>query len=410
MHTEITKDRISNSTNLISVLNLGQQELTGVFPRTMFDKVTKGPLELVWSPESGLVQLRHSYELSEMYGENYGYRSGLNQSMIDHLSSKARFLEKLVKINATDVILDIGSNDCTLLKSYNTDCRKIGIDPTGIKFANYYPPHIVLVKDFFSDENYFSTTDKKAKIVTSISMFYDLEDPILFAKQVNKIIDDNGIWHLEQSYLPSMLRMNSYDTICHEHLEYYSLNSIKYIMDRSGFKIIDVSTNSVNGGSFTVTVCKESSNIYTVNDTMINWILKQESRMELNTPKPYRELENRAYKHREDLTDLIQSLRANGSRIYGYGASTKGNVMLQFCGFTERDISGIAEVNKEKFGCFTPGTKIPIISEEDARFKSPDYYLVMPWHFRESIIKREKDYLSRGGRLIFPFPEIEVVG
>lgn len=410
MHTEIKRDRISHSTNLISVLNLGNQELTGVFPKTIFDKITEGPLELVWSSESGLVQLKHSYDSSEMYGDNYGYRSGLNQSMVDHLSSKACFLEKLAKTNITDVILDIGSNDCTLLKAYNTDCRKIGIDPTGIKFSGYYPPHIALIKDFFSAENYFFTTDKKAKIVTSISMFYDLEDPISFARQVNSVIDDNGIWHLEQSYLPSMLRMNSYDTICHEHLEYYSLNSIKYIMDRSGFKIIDVATNNINGGSFAITVCKDSCRIYDVNSVMIDWMLKQESRMELNTPKPYRELEHKAYKHREDLTDLIHSLRASGRHIYGYGASTKGNVMLQFCGFTDRDITAIAEVNTEKFGCFTPGTRIPIISEQEAKFKRPEYYLVMPWHFRDGIIKREKEYLNSGGKLIFPFPEIEVVG
>ena len=410
MHTEITKDRISNNSDLISVLNLGNQSLTGVFPKTTTEQITSGPLELVWSQESGLVQLKHSYSLSEMYGENYGYRSGLNQSMVDHLSSKAKKLEKLAKVSTNDVILDIGSNDGTLLKSYNSDCRKVGIDPTGVKFAKYYPVYIALVKDFFSSEVYFTATNTKARIVTTISMFYDLEDPVSFAKQVNEVLDDNGIWHLEQSYLPSMLRMNSYDTICHEHLEYYSLHSIKYIMDRSGFKIIDVSTNSVNGGSFTVTVCKENCTAYDVNSTMINWMMKQESRMELNTPKPYRELESRAYKHREDLTDLIRSIRADGKNILGYGASTKGNVMLQFCKFTDNDITAIAEVNTEKFGCFTPGTHIPIISETNAVEQKPDYYLVMPWHFRESILKREKEYLARGGKLIFPFPEIEVVG
>lgn len=410
MYKKITKDRISNDTNLISVLNLGVQELTGVFPKTITEPVTKGPLELTLSTESGLVQLRHSCEISEMYGENYGYRSGLNQSMVEHLSNKALKLEKLAKITKLDIILDIGSNDGTLLKSYNIDCRKVGIDPTGIKFAKYYPAHITLIKDFFSSENYFSTTCRKAKIVTSISMLYDLEDPISFAKQVNEVLDNDGIWHFEQSYLPSMLRMNSYDTICHEHLEYYSLSSIKYIMEQAGFKIIDVVTNSINGGSFAVTVCKESSDKYCINHVMINWMLKQESRLELKTPGPYREFERRAYKHREDLTDLVRSLRANGKEIFGYGASTKGNVMLQFCKFTDSDISIISEVNSEKFGCFTPGTHIPIVSESDAALRMPDYYLVMPWHFRNNILNREKDYLSKGGKFIFPFPEIEIVG
>jgi hypothetical protein len=222
-YTEISHCRVANSENLISVLNLGHQTLTGVFPKNPSEKITKGPLELVWCPDSGLLQLKHSYEPLEMYGDNYGYRSGLNQSMVNHLTDKVSYLERLVPLNSGDVVVDIGSNDATTLKSYNTKgLRRIGIDPTGKKFAQYYPTEITLVPAFFSADAFHSVEKKPATIVTSIAMFYDLESPVSFARQIESILADDGVWHFEQSYMPSMLRMNSYDTICHEHLEYYS--------------------------------------------------------------------------------------------------------------------------------------------------------------------------------------------
>jgi hypothetical protein len=226
---------------------------------------------------------------------------------------------------------------------------------------------------------------------------------------VESVLAHDGIWHFEQSYMPSMLRMNSYDTICHEHLEYYSLGVIKTIVERAGLKIVDVVMNAVNGGSFAVTAAKASNNNIRPNDAVINWLLEQEDRMGLNTPKPYRDFEERVFRHREDLMRLIGALNNDRKKILGYGASTKGNVVLQFCGFTEKDIPAIAEVNADKFGCITPGTQIPIISEAEARAMKPDYFLVLPWHFKAGILQREKEYLAGGGRMIFPFPEIEIV-
>jgi len=409
-YRQIEKCRVSQSDNLVSVLNLGNQELTGVFPKTPEDQVTRGPLELVWCPESGLLQLRHTYEPSEMYGDNYGYRSGLNQSMVDHLSSKVAYLERLVDLKAGDTVLDIGSNDCTLLKAYKVPgVRRVGIDPTAKKFAEYYPDDVKLVSDFFSADAYSSTGVHPAKIITSIAMFYDLDDPVAFARQIEQCLADDGVWHFEQSYMPSMLRLNSYDTICHEHLEYYSLGVVQTIVDAADMKIVDVIMNNVNGGSFAVTATKKSNSASRPNDAVINWLLEQEERMGVNTPKPYRDFEERVFRHREDLVRLIRALRADGKTVLGYGASTKGNVVLQFCGFTPDDIPAIADVNPEKFGRVTPGTRIPIISEADAQNMNPDYYLVLPWHFKEGILRREKDYLNSGGKFIFPFPEIEII-
>ena len=230
-YKEIEACRVGKQRDLISVLSLGEQALTGIFPKSPTEHVTKGPLELVWSPSSGLLQLKHSYEPSEMYGENYGYRSGLNQSMVDHLSNKVRYLERLAQPAAGDVVLDIGSNDSTTLKAYTTSgVSRIGIDPTASKFAQYYPSDVALVPDFFSTKVFGDVSKKRAKIITSIAMFYDLEDPIWFARQIAEVLADDGVWHFEQSYMPAMLRLNSYDTICHVHIEYYSLGVVEKIL------------------------------------------------------------------------------------------------------------------------------------------------------------------------------------
>src|SRR6185369_9181544 len=396
---ELKSCRVSGSDHFVPVVNLGHQALTGVFPRSAADSVTRGPLELVWCPDSGLLQLKHTYDASEMYGENYGYRSGLNQSMVDHLASKVAYLERLVPLKSGEAVLDIGSNDCTLLKAYSVPgLERVGIDPTGKKFSEYYPDDVELVPDFFSAAAYASTKARPAKIITSIAMFYDLEDPVAFARQIEQCLAEDGLWHFEQSYMPSMLRLNSYDTICHEHLEYYSLGVVQTIVNAANMKVVDVIMNNVNGGSFAVTASKKSNSASRPNDAVINWLLEQEERKGVNTPKPYRVFEECVVRHREALVRLIRALRADGKTVLGYGASTKGNVVLQFCGFTPDDIPAIADVNPEKFGRVTPGTRIPIISEADAHNMRPDYYLVLPWHFKEGILRREKNYLNSGGK------------
>lgn len=409
MYKEIKKCRIGDSSNLTTVLSLGDQYLTGVFPKDKSEKITKGPLELVWCSDTGLLQMKHSFSLDEMYGDNYGYRSGLNSSMVAHLQQKINTLENLVILSEDDLVIDIGSNDATSLKAYSGKHKKVGIDPTGLKFQQYYNDEITLIPDFFTAEKYKNVFgSKKAKIITSIAMFYDLEEPLKFVKDIENCLADDGIWHFEQSYMPSMLRTNSYDTICHEHLEFYSLRVVKNMVEACGLRIIDVQMNAINGGSFAVTVCKNNSN-FKSNTPVVNWLLKQEDEMGLNTVKPYLEFKERVFKHRTSLKELINALVADGKKVFGYGASTKGNVLLQFCGLTTKEIPYIAEVNEEKFGAYTPGSLIPIISEEEAKSMKPDYFLVLPWHFKENILKREKEYIANGGKFIFPLPEIEIV-
>jgi hypothetical protein len=411
VYKEIKKCRLQKSPDLISVLNLGNQYMTGIFPKSLDQHVHKCPLELVWCKKSNLLQLKHTYDLGQMYGDNYGYRSSLNSGMVKHLQTKVAFLETIVALNKDDLVIDIGSNDATTLKAYsNKNIIKVGIDPTGGKFKKYYSDAINLIIDFFPTEELKTRfPKKKAKIITSIAMLYDLEDPMSFVKGITEILDDEGIWHFEQSYLPLMLKENAYDTICHEHLEYYTLSNIKYMVEKFDLKIVDVQTNDINGGSFAVSVAHASANNYRINEDNVERLLAEEEEMKLNTLKPYREFEQRVFQHKEDLRKLVLSLVADGKKILGYGASTKGNVLLQFCGFTKNEIPFIAEVNKDKFGHYTPGTKIPIISELEAKKMKPDYFLVFPWHFKKNILKRESDFIKNGGKFIFPLPKIQIV-
>ena len=409
MYSSLQSCRVSGSENLTTVLSLGTQYLTGVFPEFPGQNLTKGPLDLVWCPDSGLLQLGHSYSSEEMYGENYGYRSGLNKSMVNHLSRKINILEKFFPVPTNGLVLDIGSNDATSLRAYKTrDIKRIGIDPTIKKFIQYYSDNITPVCNFFDKKSFWENSSQTADIITSISMFYDLEDPIVFAKDIEGCLSPDGIWHLEQSYMPLMLRTNSYDTICHEHLEYYSLAVLENILDSAGLRILDVQMNSINGGSFAVTACKKTAK-WLGNSTVLGWARRNENSMSLHTPKPYRDFESRVFQHRQDLLTLLRDIKDSGKTILGYGASTKGNVLLQFCNIDSSIIDAIVEINPYKFGRFTPGTHIPIISEDQALNYSADYYLLLPWHFKDGIISNESEFLLRGGKFIIPFPEIEIV-
>lgn len=410
MYQKIKRCRICGNTHLECVLDLGEQMLTGVFPREKEAKVTVGPLRLVkcigGDEVCGLLQMEHSYDLGEMYGENYGYRSGLNASMVSHLHDKVKKILNKVELNKNDLIIDIGSNDSTTLQAYPAcGLVLVGVDPTGIKFSSYYPSHIQLISDFFSSglvNEIFP--GQKAKVITSFSMFYDLEDPMEFMRQVYDVLADDGVWVFEQSYMPTMLDTNSYDTVCHEHLEFYALYQIKWMTDRVGFKIIDVEFNDINGGSFSVMVTKSYGDMKVV--PLVQKILEGEREKGFNTLLPFREFADRVAQTKCELLKFMAAARVEGKSVMVLGASTKGNVLLQYCGLTANEIKFVGEVNPEKFGCYTPGTWIPIISEQELLAHKPDFMIVLPWHFRKFFTSNKK--LS-GMSLVFPLPNVNVV-
>lgn len=401
--SEIVDRCLLCGSDLEPVIDLGVQAFTGVFPR-VHDPVPEGPLEIVRClGPCGLVQLNRIYPSSVLYGDSYGYRSGLNASMVRHLSDVAEDALSRVDLKDGDTILDIGSNDGTLLSEFQARTsrrlRLVGVDPTVAQFREHYPEGILAFPDFFSADLWQSIAGRgKARVVTSIAMFYDLADPLSFASEVASILAPDGVWIMEQSYLPTMLEQVAYDTICHEHLEYYGLRQIDYIARRVGLQVVDVSFDATNGGSFRVVLAHGGTRTERVQQAI-------DSESGLGSTV-YDRFRRRVESHRDELRSWLDERRSEGSLVGGYGASTKGNVLLQYCGVTREDLPWIAEVNERKFGRVTPGTRIPIIPEEEAHGYAPDYLLVFPWHFREFVVVKESGYMEAGGTLVFPLPRL----
>lgn len=409
MTQQIQCCRICGKTNLVEVLDLGEQMLTGVFPRSREQLITTGPLRLVKCVADGgcgLLQLAHSYDLSEMYGDNYGYRSGLNPSMVQHLHAKVARICELVSLRPGDLVVDVGSNDGTTLGAYpeSSGVDLLGIDPTGAKFRQYYKPHVDLRTEFFTaDTLHRARPGKQVRVLTSFSMFYDLESPMDFMRDVHEVLADDGVWVFEQSYMPAMLDALSYDTVCHEHLEYYALEQVKWMADRIGFTIVEVEFNAVNGGSFSVTVAKSCSAM--PESPAVARILAEERERGLDTLAPFEDFAGRTAQSRMGLRAFLAKAKADGKTVAALGASTKGNVLLQYCGITVDDIAEVGEVNPDKFGAMTPGTWLSINPEADVLTRGYDYYLVLPWHFRRHFLANPA---YAGCALVFPLPELQV--
>jgi hypothetical protein len=412
--------RACGSSALTPVISLGEQYLASNFTISAdFPPVERTiPLEVVrCNPEldetaCGLVQLRHTVPSDLMYS-SYGYRSGINQTMTRHLGEIARAAAERVALGADDLVVDIGANDGTLLCAYETrGARYVGFEPSNIQPTGP-TPHIRFIKDYFSAAGLRAAAgNKPAKIITSIAMFYDLESPNAFVADIAASLAPDGLWVLELSYLPSMLEKNSFDTVCHEHLEYYSLAPLERLLHAHGLQLADAQLNDINGGSIRVTVCHRGSPLGEHSHTVrsrIYQLKKREFELKLDSDVPYRAFAANAQRIRAELPSLLLGLIAAGKRVYGYGASTKGNVILQYCGLTPQHLHGIADRNPAKWGGTTLGSGIPIVSEEQMRQAQPDYLLVLPWHFMREFRAREEQFVARGGKFIVPVPKVEIL-
>ncbi len=407
--TRINTCRSCGCDFLDRLLDLGTLAFTGRFPANRHEDVPSGPLELLICTNCGLVQLAHNFDPNDLYCESYGYRSGINSTMQNHLTGIVDDIEARLTLRPRDIVMDIGSNDGTLLSKYNhEEIQRVGIDPTIMQFESYYDPSIIRIADFFSEPICRKFGIGHAKVITSISMFYDLPNPNEFVADISECLHPSGIWVLEQSYVLRMLEQNAYDTICHEHLEYYGLRQISDIVSRQGLRVFDVEFNDCNGGSFRVFVCHQDAPFQV--SPNVEGTLKRETQNNLHLAKPYLEFSNRVERLRDELVQFVNSIVKSRETLYVYGASTKGNTLLQYCGLDKTQIIAAADRNPNKWGSRTPGTDIPIISEAEARAAVPDYFLVLPWHFRDEFLKREEKYLKRGGKIIFPLPELTIVG
>ncbi|MBI4969673.1 MAG: methyltransferase domain-containing protein [Rhodospirillales bacterium] len=405
---QITSCRICGGAKLDVLRDLGVHALSGRFPGPDEEDAPRAPMCVVMCAGCGLVQLAHNYPHDELYGHAYGYRSGINQTMTRHLAAISQDMSKRANLKAGDLALDIGSNDGTLLSSYAVPgLKRLGIDPTIAQYRSYYPPDIQAVPSYFERETFHAATgDEKAKVITSIAMFYDLENPNKFVADIAKCLDAQGIWSFEQSHLGLMIERNAFDTICHEHLEYYSLRQIESLLASHGLRVFDVELNDVNGGSFRLYACHQGAAHPTVQE--VEKLRARELQSGLDQMATYSDFFSRMDQIAGELAAFLRREKAAGRTICVYGASTKGNTLLQLAGIDHTIITAAADRNPSKWGRRTPATGIPIISEEQARQQRPDYFLVLPWHFKSEFLARESEYLAQGGKLIFPLPEFAV--
>lgn len=416
---QIAYCRICGNAALEPVIDLGTQSLASLFNDGRRDNQLDTPIPLevvrcdtIAAPQAcGFVQLRHTVPPDVLY-RDYGYRSGINTTMRHHLRDLVREIETRWPLRDGDLVVDIGANDGTTLMSYaHPRIIKIGVEPSNVRpqVADHgirYIPNVFRAADF----NARFPRDR-ARVITSIAMFYDLDDPIEFCRELGSILADDGVWVLELSYLGAMLEHNTFDAICHEHLGYYSLRTLHYVFERAELALYDLSFNRANGGSVRCFVTKRAGGhrVPTAHQARIETALREESAKGYHDCVQYDDFRQHVRAIQRDLRDTVERAIAAGQRVYGYGASTKGNVVLQYCGFGPQHLIAIADRNPAKVGRTTLGTKIPICSEETMRQARPDYLLIFPWHFLDEFLVREQALRAAGTRFIVPFPQVRIV-
>lgn len=409
------KCRSCGSKNLVDIISLGNQFITDFYD-SADHKTDSMPLELILcDPKKdgcGLLQLKHTTSRERMYRQ-YWYRSGINQTMRDALADVTANIESLISLEPGDVVIDIGSNDSTLLKSYKTSGLKlVGFEPAKNLMEYAKIENGTIINDYFNYAEYQKIFgDKKARAITSIAMFYDLEDPNIFVDDIKNSLADDGILIIQMNYLVSMLEQNAFDNIGHEHLEYYSLYALEHLLNRHALEVFDVELNDINGGSFRIYVKHNGANTRTPDGAQerLNSLRQKESEIGLNDLKIYKEFANRLEELKNKTVNFIKEETQKGKTVYLYGASTRGNTLLQYYDLDSKLITAAAERNPDKWGKYTVGTAIPIISEEQARKEKPDYFLVLPWAFIKEFVKRETEFL-KDGKFIVPLPEFEIIG
>jgi len=405
----MTKCKNCKSKKLKKIIKVGPQPLSGIFYKTKKFNLKEYSLDLFKCKICDLIQFNKIAKSHEMFGETYEYRTSLSNLMISHIKSKIKYLKKRNFLKKNSSILDIGSNDGTFLNNLDKKMKLFGIDPSAKKFKSLYKKNISVSYNFFSKKNiesFMKNTIGKIiqfDLIASFAMFYDVDDPNSFCGDISKVLKKNGIWILELSYFPLMLKNLTYDQICHEHATYYTLRVFKKIIEKHGLKIIEASLNEINGGSIEIVCAKKNSN-HRTNKKNIKRILIDENKI---NEKSYENFNKRISRIRE-LIKMFLTLNSK-KKIIGYGASTKGNIVLNHCNVTNDQIKEICDGSYKKISKYTPGTNIKIISKEKMRIKKPDYLLVLIWSFRKEVIKQELNFLKRGGKLVFHLPRFHIV-
>ena len=416
MSNEITACRLCGNTKLQPVATFGVLALSGLFPSNADGKEQRGPLDLVRcdreeTPDGcGLVQLSSAYDPALLYGADYTFRSSADPSMARHLAGVAGRIRRLVPFDAHDLLVDIGSNDATLLACFVPPAPAlVGIDPLAERLHRSYRPDMRAISDFFSAELLRARYGtKKVKAVTSIGVLDCVADPLSFATQVRDLLDDEGVWCFEQSYLPTILQRSAFDAFGHERCSYWTLQQVRWMAERAGLKILDVFTSDLHGGSFVVTVARVRS-ARAGPPSSLAWYLETEAGRGLDRAQTWESFALLAAQRKTSLLALLDQIRGSAARLVGWGATERGSVLLQSCGIGPERIACVLDADEQLAGRFLPGTRIPIVHESHGLDPRPDFILVLPWHQREAVALRHEYFLRAGGKLIFPLPEVEIL-
>ena len=399
--------RSCNSKKLSKLFSLGRLSFTGKFAKNEKKNIPRAELGLVICKNCELVQLSKNFNLKYLYSSDYGYRTGINKTMTSHMKNIVKKAQSIAKVKKSDAVLDIASNDGTLLNFYKKGIYTVGIDPTINKFKNHYKNINLKKSKFFSKKEIVIRTKRKFKVISALSVFYDIEKPHKFLKDVYNLLDDDGIFILEQADLQSIIKLKMFDTICHEHLEYYSHKVILNLLKKNNLILFDYKKNDINGGSTQYYIKKYNNTSIKIKNQKIKRLLFDERKYRLNEISTYKSFFKNIQRTKFQLLKLLKKIKKDNKTIHGYGASTKGNVLLQYFGINKNYIDFISDRNPKKKGSYTPNTKIKIVSEHFSRSKKPNYYLVLPWHFKKEILMREK-LQRKYSKFIFPLPRLSI--
>lgn len=407
----IEKCRSCGSESLYPIISLGNQYIVN-----FVDSKTEGPrcpLDLILCDDCRLVQLKHNAPPESMWGEQYWYKSGINRMIREDLGDIVNNVKRLVNPKEGDIVVDIGCNDGTLMGFYKQDgLNLVGFEPSGNVAREADSKGFNVINDFFNKESYQNNLgNKKAKAITAISMFYDLENPNQFLQDVNSILDPRGLFVIQQNYLATMLENNAFDNICHEHREYYSLSSLEHLLGRHNMKIFDIEQNGINGGSIRTYITSEDNNSFDSKEAeeRVKKIRELESQMGLDTIKPYSDFANRIKVIKEELVSFLKKEKEGGKKICGLGASTRGLVLSQYFGLNTNLMECIFDRNPDKEGKLAVGSWIPITSPDNFHKYNPDYQLVFIWHIFKGIGEDEKKFVEKGGKFILPLSQFRII-
>ena len=406
--------RFCGNPSLIPVMDFGGQYLSSIFPKDLSyrNELTKQELDLVLCEKKdntcGVLQLGHSFDMTKMY-EEYPFTSSTNSSMPKILRDVLDSALEYTDVTKDDLVLDIGGNDGTLLSFLqDKNCDLLCIDAAQNVKPVFKSEKFKIVNTYFNEKTFKNATDKKAKLVFSIAMFYHLYDPIQFSKDVAACMADDGVWVVQMAYLPAMIKTNMYDNIVHEHVGYYATDHMRWVMEKAGLEIFDVTLNDVYGGSYRLFMKKKGCTKYPTTQRY-HKVLADEMELGIYSPKTYFDFMTRVEKTKTDLIELCKKIKAEGKKIWIYGASTKGNTILQYCGIGSDLIEAAADSNPFKFGKYIIGSDILIKNEEEMRAVKPDYLLALPYSFIDGFMKREQSLIDAGVKFILPLPEVEIL-